>query len=131
MHERIPLKRALLVIFLSVIAITGSATLGWFYYLHRIHVKQGDSAYNIEVIAATRRAAGKLESDYIAELLGLSKDKPVNLYTLSLKEAEAKLRKSPLIKKARVEKIKPKTLHIDYMPSHPGCVFGRLHKCCD
>ncbi len=124
MHERIPLKRALLWIFLSVMAVTGGATLGWLYYLHWIHVKQGDSAFNIEVIAQTYSPGERLETEYLAELLNLSKDRPVNLYSLNPRFAEEKLRSNPLIKKARVQKIKPGTVHIDYRIRKPAAYLG-------
>jgi len=73
-----------------------------------------DRRFLIKSILQTGPQKEALKTVYLAELLELSTDKPVNLINFDCKKAEEKLLASPLIKKASIKKIKPDSLYIDY-----------------
>lgn len=75
--------------------------------------------YKIATIVQTGPEKEVLKTAYLAELLGLSLDRPTNLYALDLRKAKLKLLVSPLIANARLEKIFPSTLYIDYEVRKP------------
>ena len=60
-----------------------------------------------------------LKTEYLAEMLGLSRDYPYNASRFSLQGAKQKLLSSPLISAADVKLIKPDTLYIDYTVRQP------------
>ncbi len=122
--ERIPVKKAFLWVFLSILAISGTATFGWLYYLHWKEALQTNNKYLVTVIAQTAPHNQHLDNSFFAEVLGLSVDYPTNLYALNNTEAENKLRSHPLIKKAKIEKVAPSTLHIDYELRNPVAYLG-------
>lgn len=76
-------------------------------------------AYQITAIIQTGPEKEALKTSYLAELLGLSQDKPTQLYAFNTKKAEAKLLSSPLIASAKVERLPPSTLYIDYEVRKP------------
>jgi hypothetical protein len=78
-----------------------------------------DSKYNITSIVQTGPEKEALKTLYLAELLGLSEDKPTNLVAFDIKKAEKKLLLCPLIKKVSVKKIYPSAVYIDYQVRHP------------
>jgi hypothetical protein len=75
--------------------------------------------YRIHAIIQTGPEKEALKTAYLAELLGLAADKPTQLYALNLKEAESKLLSSPLIKSAKIKRMPPSTLYIDYEVRKP------------
>lgn len=58
-------------------------------------------------------------SDYLAQLLDLSLDKPVLFSTFDLEEAKAKLMRSPILGEVQVKKIKPNMVYVDYTVRKP------------
>ncbi len=75
--------------------------------------------YRIASIIQTGPEKEALKTVYLAELLGLSVDHPTQLYALDLKKAEAKLLSSPLIAHAKIRRMPPATLYIDYEVRKP------------
>ncbi len=122
--HKIPFSRALLWILLSTLLVSGSVFMGWLYYLqvreHRLH----DDQYRIVAIVQSTPQIEALKTVYLAELLDLSLDRPVNLYQFNAKEAERQLLVSPLIKEATVKKILPGTLYIYYETRTPIAYLG-------
>lgn len=119
MKDKLPLKVALFWILLSVLLISGTATLGLLYYQYIKELHAQDEAYRIVAIVQTTTEPEALKTVYLAELLDISVDKPTNLYRFNSKEATRKLLGSPLIKDAQVKKIRPGTLYIDYVMRKP------------
>lgn len=113
------LKSALLWILMSTLLISGSAALGLFYYQHVRSLRLHDGKYKIIALVQTTASKSPLKTIYFSELLGLSIDRPLNLYQFNSKEGTRKILASPLIKQAQVKKIKPGTLHIDYTAREP------------
>jgi hypothetical protein len=118
-EKKIPISHALLWIFFSTLLISGSAFMGWLYFLHLKDRRLNDSQYQIVAIIQKTSQKESLKTMYLAELLGLSLDQPVNLYRFDSEEGEKKLKSSPLIKQASIKKIRPGTLFIDYRMRSP------------
>lgn len=75
--------------------------------------------YKIAVIVQTGPEREALKTVYLAELMGLSSDAPKNVFLLDLKKAEKALLASPLISKAKVKRLPPNTLYVDYEVRKP------------
>jgi POTRA domain, FtsQ-type len=115
----VPLGTALLWIIVSIIIINGAAGLALFYFQHLRDKRIHDDKFRIVAIVQTGRQKESLKPVYFAELLGLSIDKPTNLFQFNSYEAKQKLLSSPLIKEASIKKISPGTIFIDYNMRKP------------
>lgn len=124
LSAKLPLWKAFLLIFISTLFISGSAFAGLFYFYYVKAKREADPKYSIKAIVQSSSEKEALKTAYLAEILGLSVDKPVNLYSFNSKEAEKKLISCPLIEKAEVKKIKPSTIYIDYKPRQPIAILG-------
>ncbi len=122
--HRLSLRSALLLIGLFVILISGSASTLLLYINHTKDQNEGNESYNITAIAQKCPAIECLKTVYLAELMGLSTDRPTNLYRFDAEEAKAKLLKNPLIKGGSVEKIKPATVYVVYQLRTPIAFLG-------
>lgn len=117
--KKMSLRRAIFWIFLSTLFISGTSATGIWYYWNLKSVSENDPKYNI--IAIVQRGPDKdiLKTEYLAELLDLSLDRPTNLNKLSVQDAKNKLLQSPLIQSVTLKKVKPGTLYIDYRVRKP------------
>lgn len=130
--ELIPFSKALIQIFLSTLIISGSATLLWLYTEHARVVGSKDDRHNIVGLVQTGPQRNQLPTDYLIEVLALSVDEPTNLYLLNIAEAEKRLLATPFIKTAKVKKVQPNALSVDYtirtpiarMLNQPGMGVG-------
>ncbi len=93
-------------------------TLFFFWQKQKAKRLQSD-AYKISAIIQTGPEKEALKTAYLAELLGLSADRPMPLYALNTKQAEKLLMRSPLIASAKVKRLPPSTLYIDYEVRKP------------
>jgi len=123
-EAKIPPTRAFLWIFLWTLAISGSAWLGWFYYVHLRGSRSHDPQYNIEAIVQSHPQKEGLKTVYLAELLKLSLDNPTNLYDFDIEEGRRSLLGMPLIKEASIKRIRPGTLFIQYDVRVPIAFLG-------
>lgn len=117
-------SRSYLWIFLWTMAISGSAWLGWLYYIHLRESRQQDSQYKIVAIVQSHREGEGLKTGYLAELLKLSVDVPTNLYQFDVTEGEKRLLSSPVIKESKIQKIRPGTLFVQYQMRTPIGYLG-------
>ncbi len=115
----LPLSRAIVLIFLSVIVITGPALLGLLYYQGLQKQRSHDDRYHITTLIPSCLQRTKLPHDYLCEFLNLSHDKPTNLFQVNRQEYEKRLLQSPLIKDAHVTKSLPNKLIVDYTLRRP------------
>lgn len=122
----IPFKKAIAIIFLSILIVTGTAASIIFYLQQIANARGQDPNFHIVAIAQKSSVPESLPTAYLAELLGLSVDRMHNLYRFDVVEAQNKLNASPLIRKAEITKIKPGTLYIDYTLRHPIAYSGDL-----
>ena len=97
---------------------------GYFLWRNARTSRLHDSAYNISVLIQTGPEKEALKTSYLAELLGLSVDQNVNLWAFNLGEAKKKILASPLIAKAKIQKIEPNALYIDYVIRKPVAWLG-------
>jgi hypothetical protein len=123
--DQLPLSRALILILLSTLLVTGSSLMAWLYFLHLREVRFNDDRYTIESIIQAGNQK-RLPMRYLTELLQLSADRRVNLYQYSIKEAEKRLLASPLIHKVAIKKVLPGSLLIEYETRSPMFMIGNL-----
>lgn len=112
---------------LTLLLIAGTALTGWLFFLHVREKQLRDEHFNI--IAIVQRAKGQdaLKTAALAELLSLSLDRPTNLYPFDTGEAEQKLLQQPYILAAKVKKIPPGILDIDYQLRSPIAFLGEMN----
>jgi len=122
--QRISIGKAFLAIALSVVICTGTVGSVLVYY-KQIREKQRHDP-NYEIVAIVQRTADPepLKTVYFAELLNLSVDHPMNLYAFNTRQAERLLLQSPIIKEARIRKIPPGSISIDYVMRRPIAFIG-------
>ena len=105
-----------IMLFISLLVIVVSS---YFIILNRKERKNSNPKNNIEILIQTGIKKESLKSMYIAELIGLSVDKKINIYKFDENEAEKKLLKNPLIEKASIKKYYPNAVYIDYKLRKP------------
>lgn len=116
---KIPLSKAIWTLFWTTCVVCGTAGMGLAYYHNYKWRRAHDDKNRLVAIVQTCPAKESLKTAYLAELLDLSIDQPVNLYAFSLQAAKRTLLASPLIKEAELAKIYPGTLHVDYTLRSP------------
>lgn len=115
----VPLTRALLWIVLSMaitVALGRCSLLAWHAHQKK---KDKEPTYWISTIIQTGPEKEALKTAYLAELMGISVDRPVSIYRFDPKRARTQLLKSPVIKTAQVKILKPNTLFVDYTVRKP------------
>ncbi|HSW72500.1 MAG TPA: FtsQ-type POTRA domain-containing protein [Chlamydiales bacterium] len=109
--------------FLWILGITllvsGSAYGIYFFHLDQGLSKRQDSRYQITSIVQTGEDCDALNTNFLAELLGLSADSQTNLFQFDLKKAHEKIAMCPLIKEAEVKRLRPSAVYIDYTIRKP------------
>jgi len=124
LSKRLPLKKAIAAILITTLMITGGAFFCFSLYQYILDQRAHQDDYLIEAIVQTGPEKEQLKTLALAEFLGLSMDKPLNLYLFNSKEAEKTLKKHPLIKYARVKKVSPAIIYIDYAIRKPVAFLG-------
>lgn len=114
----ISLLRALSIIVVSLFCVTGGGT-----YLVKKKQNRPPIVY-IDSIVQTSLQKGALKTTYLAELMGLSIDKPQTVHTFNVTEARESLLKSHIIKEATVELFPPYTVYVDYTIRQPIALLG-------
>jgi len=112
--------RQAIVCLLGSTLLTLALSLGS-YYLWTKHrqTRLNDEKYRIVAIIQTGPEKEALKTAYLAELLSLSADQSLSIYAFDLKKAERKLLSSPLIRDAKIKRLPPGTLYIDYEVRKP------------
>lgn len=118
-NNKLSFRAAVLWILLSTLFISGSAAVGLIYYRHIKKQRFQRPQYNIVAIVQTTPDKERLKTIYLAELLHLSVDNPTNFFRFNAKKAQRTLMASPLITSARVKKILPGTVYVDYTLRKP------------
>lgn len=117
--RQIPFKKALVWIFLSTLFISGTTAVVILYYFHVQEIQLQDDYFNIRTIVQLGREKGFFEDDYLSDLMGFSPNKKINLVGFNVESAEKKLLTFPLIKTAKITKMKPHTLAVEYSLRKP------------
>ncbi|MCC6127818.1 MAG: hypothetical protein IT584_01275 [Chlamydiae bacterium] len=118
------MKQALFFLIGSIF-VTLALSFGGYRLYRDWKVKRMTSEeYQIVSILQTGVEKEVLKTAYLAEILGLSVDAPLQLYALDLKKASAKLLSSPLISSVKMKRIPPGTLYIDYTVRKPFALLA-------
>jgi hypothetical protein len=117
--RKIPFHWALAWIVGSLFFCTGSLYKGVRAYTAWQAEKLHSPRFWVSTIMQTGPQKEALKSEYLAELLGISADRPTSLYAIDLKEAERRLRASPVIRSATVRPLYPSTVYVDYAVRTP------------
>lgn len=113
------LSSALFLVIGSIFLISLPCYVSYYWYGSYLKNRTIDPKYNITTIVQTGPEAKAFETSYLAEVMGLSIDKPINLFNFDVKKAEEKLSKIPLIKEVHVRKEKPGAIYVDYEIREP------------
>ena len=89
--------------------------------------KLRDPNYLIQTIVQTGSQKEALSTQYIAQLLDLSVDKPTHMVFFDEKVAEAKLLNSPLIKSCHVKSVGTGSIYVDYELREPFAIVADYH----
>lgn len=117
--NKLPLVQAIAWIVGSLIAVSGSTYSGYqAYNRYLIHRDQDPEGW-ISAIVQTGPQKEALKIDYLAELMQISGDHPVQLKSFDCALAEKKLLSSLVIKQASVKPLLPSTLYVDYAVRTP------------
>ena len=87
----IPVHQAFAWVFLSTVLVSGSAIAALQYYKHVRGKRFHDEKYNIVAIVQSTSGNEAVKTVYLAELMELSVDKPVNLFQFDSDEAQKKI----------------------------------------
>lgn len=120
----LPLRKALFYIILSTLGVSGISSLLLLSYMRFKANHRLDPAFNIVAIVQTSPHAEGIKSNYFAELFDLSIDRPTNLYSFNIPQALDKLKQLSVIKEAKIRKIRPGTIHVDYTMRKPIAILG-------
>ena len=123
-QNKLSFNRSIIWILGSTLLISGSSAMAWLYFLQMKDKRLNDDQYRIVAIVQSSDRPEALKTSFLAEILELSMDRPVNLYRFNLKDAERKLQSCPLVKKASIKKILPGTLYIHYKLRRPCAILG-------
>lgn len=119
MSENWTMKQSLFCLVGSTCLTLAVSLAGYSLWKKQRTEKLQSAAYQISSIIQTGPEKEALKTSYLAELLGLSADTPMQLYALNIKKAQKQLTSSPLIANAKVKRLPPSTLYIDYEVRKP------------
>ena len=115
----IPLLHSVFWVVASTFIISGVSHKLMHRYLGEKRIKEEQVLYPLSYIVQTGLQKEALHSDYLAELLGLCKDVPTLFTEFDEQTAEKKLLISPLFARAKVKKIPPNMVYVDYTVRKP------------
>lgn len=92
---------------------------GYAIWKHWHSERISNEKYKIVAIVQTGPEKDALKTSYLAEILGLSVDRPTLLYAFDRQIAEQALLSCPFISKAKIQRIVPGTIYIDYALRKP------------
>lgn len=116
-EKKIPLKRALIAILLSVVIVSGPFFLVWGMNHYMLSTRRANSAYNVVAIAQHCTSGEPLLTGQLAALLGITKEH--NLFSLDFQALSKKLLDCPVIKEATVRPIVPSIVCVEYATRQP------------
>lgn len=117
--NKIPISKAYTYIALSILIFSVLPTLLVIHYKHLQEKEKSNPKHTITQLIQTGPVCAALKSEHLEELLGLSTDHPINLFTYDLKQGEEKLLQSGVIEKAQLFIDPPNGLGVDYVVREP------------
>jgi hypothetical protein len=119
------LTKALCIIFVSTLCVSGVATCVWMYYSYQRVSRAQEEKYAITAcVLSSPYGEDALKGEYVAELLEISVDAPMSVYQFDCSDAEKTLRSQPFIKDAHVSIRYPDTVSVDYILRKPYAYLG-------
>lgn len=115
--------RALLVSIALVSGIPWGAYVAYELYQHKL---EQDSRYTLKALVCKCLTPLSLPHVLFSEYLGLSVDRPINLYKVPLKKGEKSLMELHVFKKVSLKRIPPSTLMIEYELKKPLFLLSGL-----
>jgi len=115
----VPLVRAIAWIVASALVV---AAAGHFFASQMVKRKKAmleDSRFRITRIVQTGPQKEALSTLCLAEIMGLSSDRPLSIATFQKQRAEKRLLSCPVIEKARVKTEPPNTIYVEYSARQP------------
>lgn len=116
---RLPLSYAIAWIIASALVCAGGSFAILKCYVKRKYQEVFAHENQIHSIIQTGPQKEALKTEYLAEILQISRDIPTSIIFFDEKLAEQRLLSSPLIAQARVKAIKPSALYVDYTIRQP------------
>jgi hypothetical protein len=117
---RLPLAHALAWIVASTVIVSCPSYSAMKYYFKNRRQTAFDPQRSLSAIIQTGPQKEALKTEYLAELLNISLDRPCNAKLFNLEGARMRLLSSPLILRADVKLILPNKLYIDYTVRQPA-----------
>ncbi len=117
-------SRSLFRIVVAAAVVNGAAFGGFTLYRTIKRARSIDYKVPIKAIVQTGPLKEALKTAYLAELLGLSVDQPTLTSEFDIKQGEAKLLASPVIKQAEIQIREPGILYIDYITRQPVALLA-------
>lgn len=124
LSKTVPIKWAIFWICISTLLFSGSFISIFIYTEYQRSQRLNDPAYNIFAIVQSTSDNETLKTAFLVELLDLSVSHPTNIYQFNSKKAELTLCTCPLIQSARVKKIHPGIIAIDYSLRKPIAILA-------
>jgi hypothetical protein len=115
----LPLLHSVFWIVASTFIISGVSHKLLHMYFGEKRIKEQPTLHPLSYIVQTGLQKEALHSDYLSELLGLSKDVPTLFTQFDEGTAEKKLLTSPLFSGVKVKKIPPNMVYVDYTVRKP------------
>jgi hypothetical protein len=116
---RISWQRATRLWILSSATTVIVAGISWAVWQLLLHQRAHDPAYLATALIQTGPEVEPLPTNYLAELLDLSVDRPQNLYQVSLPDLKKRLLKSPCIANGEVKRVPANALQVVYTARQP------------
>jgi hypothetical protein len=117
--KKFSLAEALFWIVGSTLFITGGGNMAIQHYAKQQRKERSDSRFFINRIVQTGPEKTPLNTAYLAELMGISQDRPTLAAMLDCNRAQSRLTASPVIKEARVKVLDPATIYVNYTVRKP------------
>jgi hypothetical protein len=116
---RLPLWQSIFWIVGSALFVSGASHKTIQYYFIKKPKMEPVVENTVSYIVQTGLQKEALHSDYLAELMDLSADKPTLYAEFDEEKAQEKLLASPLFQEAKVKKVSPNTVYVDYAIRKP------------
>lgn len=113
-------SKAIIHILSITFIVSGIPWGGYAIYSYMKRMRVEDPRYEIVALVQSTNSSEGLKTAFITELLQLSVDRQINLYRFDLKQARHLLLNFPLIKDAKVERIPPGIVSVEYHLRNPA-----------
>lgn len=107
----------------------GLLAMGWLYYVQWDEGRKSSDFYEINALVQKGAGKGAIPTKELALMMGLSANKPQNLFQFDCRLAEEKLLACPRIARASVSAIKPSIVVVDYEVKAPIAAVADYEKC--